>query len=67
MDRDELHDRLVKMASDRKTATETAAEGLALARWGMVPLDTDYTQTMIDLLTDQIAGHNNSWAIRCEM
>jgi len=57
VDRDELHARLVKLAAEQKTQTETRAEGLALARWGMIPLDTDYLQLMVDLLTDQIAGY----------
>jgi hypothetical protein len=57
VDRDELRARLVKLAAETKTQTETRAEGLALARWGMIPLDTDYLQLMVDLLTDQIAGY----------
>jgi hypothetical protein len=57
VDRAELHARLVKMASDAKTKDQTVAEGLALARWGMIPLDTDYLGLMIDLMTDQIAGY----------
>ena len=57
VDRAELHERLIKMASDHKTQTETASEGFALARWGMIPLETDYTKMMVDLLTDQIAGY----------
>ena len=57
VDRDELHARLAKMASDRKTAAETTAEGTALARWGMIPLGIDYTQEMVELLTEQIAGY----------
>jgi hypothetical protein len=57
VDRDELRKRLLAKAAEEKTADETAAEGLALARWGMIPLDTDYTQEMVDVLTDQIAGY----------
>jgi hypothetical protein len=57
VDRAELHARLVKMASDAKTKDQTLAEGLALARWGMIPLDTDYLGLMVDLMTDQIAGY----------
>ena len=57
VDRDELRARLVKLAADRKTASATAAEGLGLARWGMIPLATDYTHMLVDLLTDQIAGY----------
>jgi hypothetical protein len=57
VDREELRARLMKLAAEQKTQTETRLEGLALARWGMIPLDTDYLQLMIDLLTDQIAGY----------
>jgi hypothetical protein len=57
VDRDELHARLVKLASDGKTAEETRVEGLALARWGLIPASLDYTGLMVDLMTDQIAGY----------
>ena len=57
VDKDELRERLVKMASDGKTVAQTAAEGLALERWGMIPPGTDYGKLVIDLLTDQIAGY----------
>ena len=56
IDHVELHARLEKLAADPDTAAATAAEGLALARWGMIPLDADYAKQTIDLLTDQIAG-----------
>jgi hypothetical protein len=57
VDRAELHARLVKMAGEQKTKNETAAEGLALTRWGMIPPGTDYLGMMVDLMTDQIAGY----------
>ena len=57
IDKDELHARLVKMSNDQKSKTETAAEGLALARWGMIPPGTDYAQLMLDVLDEQIAGY----------
>lgn len=57
VDKDELRKRLLVMAAEDKTATETAAEGLALARWGMIPLSTDYKALLVDLLTEQIAGY----------
>lgn len=57
VDKDELHARLVKMASDGKSVAETAADGLALERWGMLPPGTDYGKLVLDLLTDQIAGY----------
>jgi len=57
VDKDELRRRLIKMAAEDKTKRETEAEGFALARWGMIPLATDYQTMVIDLLTDQIAGY----------
>jgi hypothetical protein len=67
LDRDELHARLLALAGDRKTKAQTAAAGLALARWGLIPPDTDYEQLVVDLLTDEIAGyydpHTHSLAI----
>jgi hypothetical protein len=57
VDKDELRRRLVTMASDAKTKAETAAEAIALARWGLIPLGTDYEALLIDLMTEQIAGY----------
>jgi hypothetical protein len=57
VDKTELHARLVKMAADQKTRDQTAAEGLALTRWGMLPPGTDYLALMVELMTDQIAGY----------
>lgn len=57
VDRDELRRRLLAMAAEDKTKAQTAAEGLALARWGMIPLSTDYEALVIELLTEQIAGY----------
>ena len=57
VDRDELRRRLLVMAGEDKAKAETAAEGLALARWGMIPLATDYEALLIELLTEQIAGY----------
>ncbi|MDB4960305.1 MAG: hypothetical protein JWP01_304 [Myxococcales bacterium] len=57
VDKDELRKRLLALASEEKTQRETAAEGLALARWGLIPLATDYTALLIDLLTEQVAGY----------
>ena len=57
IDKAELHDRLMKMAADGKTQAETAAEGLALARWGLIPSATDYEKLVIDVLNEQIAGY----------
>jgi hypothetical protein len=57
VDRDELRRRLLAMAAEDKTRAETISEGLALARWGMIPLATDYEALLVDLLTEQIAGY----------
>ena len=57
VDRAELRRRLLAMAGEDKTKAETAAERLALARWGLIPLATDYEAMLIDLLTEQIAGY----------
>lgn len=57
VDRAELRARLEKQAADHKTAAQTAAEGEALARWGLIPPGLDYTKLMVDVLTDQIAGY----------
>jgi hypothetical protein len=57
VDRDQLRARLLAMAAEDKTAAESAAEGFALARWGMIPADLDYEALLVDLLTEQIAGY----------
>ena len=57
VDKVELRARLLVMSAEEKTQRETAAEGLALARWGMIPLATDYAALLVDLLTEQVAGY----------
>src|SRR5438046_6667879 len=57
VDRAELRARLLKVAAEDKTAAESAAEGSALERWGMIPPGTDYSALLIELLADQIAGY----------
>ncbi|HWU91565.1 MAG TPA: hypothetical protein VN253_30065 [Kofleriaceae bacterium] len=57
VDREELRRRLLAIAAEAKTKAETAAEGLALARWGMIPFAADYEALLIELLTEQIAGY----------
>ena len=57
VDRDQLRARLLAMAAEDKTAAESAAEGFALERWGMIPPGLDYQAMLIDLLTEQIAGY----------
>src|SRR4029079_8233568 len=49
--------RLLKMAAEDKTAEDSAAEGFALERWGMIPPGTNYEGLLVDLLTDQVAGY----------
>ncbi len=53
----ELRRRLLARAAEPDTYRETAAEGLALERWGMIPPGTDYPALVIDLLAEQIAGY----------
>jgi hypothetical protein len=60
VDRAELRKRLLEEASEDKTATDTAARGIELQRWGLVPLGYDYTARLVDLLADQIAGYYDS-------
>ena len=55
--RDELRARLLKLAEEKKTQDELRAEGVALARWGLIPPGTDYVALMVDLLSEQIAGY----------
>jgi hypothetical protein len=57
VDKDELRTRLIKLSGEDKTKRETAAEGFALQRWGMIPLKTNYATLIIDVLTEQIAGY----------
>jgi len=57
VDKVALRARLLVMAAEEKTQRETAAEGLALARWGMIPLATDYAALLVELLTEQVAGY----------
>jgi hypothetical protein len=57
VDRSELHARLLRMAAEDKTAEDSAAEGFALERWGMIPPGTDYKALLVDVLTEQVAGY----------
>src|SRR5262245_23299081 len=57
VERAELRTRIQRLASDPKTQAEVRAEGLALARWGLVPIGLDYLQLEVDLLGEQIAGY----------
>jgi hypothetical protein len=60
VDRAELRKRLLEEANEDKTAADTAARGIELQRWGLVPLGYDYTARLVDLLADQIAGYYDS-------
>jgi hypothetical protein len=57
IDRDELRRRIIALADADKAKRQAIADGLALARWGMIPIATDYRALVIDLLTEQIAGY----------
>ncbi|HEY0190324.1 MAG TPA: hypothetical protein VGC42_04330 [Kofleriaceae bacterium] len=57
VDRDELRARLTKAAAEDKAATQTAAEGFGLERWGMIPPGIAYPALLIELMTEQIAGY----------
>lgn len=62
VDRVELRRRLEEQAHDDKTAAETTSEGIALKRWGLLGLDVEYEQLMLDVLSDQIAGYYDAKA-----
>ncbi|HVK89591.1 MAG TPA: hypothetical protein VM513_35960 [Kofleriaceae bacterium] len=57
VDRDELRRRLRAMAEEATTRAHTAAEGFALARWGLIPLVLDYEALVIDIFTEQLVGY----------
>jgi hypothetical protein len=54
---DELRTRLVDAASANGQGALTAAESIALQRWGVIPKGTDYGGLLVDVLTEQIAGY----------
>jgi hypothetical protein len=55
--RDELRRRLVSAAAAPAVRAEAAAERLALARWGLIPIALDYEAAVLEILTEQIAGY----------
>ncbi len=57
VDRAQLHDRLQKLAKEDRAKGQAAAEGLALQRWGLIPLGTDLEALVLGVLDDQIAGY----------
>jgi hypothetical protein len=60
VDRAELRRRLLALADDSTERAAIVAEGVALARWGLIPRDTSYLTLMIELLTDNVAGYYDS-------
>lgn len=54
LDREALRARLAKLADDPAVQAATRAEGIALARWGLIPRELDYRATLVALYTDQI-------------
>lgn len=56
MQKDDIRKRLIERIDDEYSADEIAAEELALKRLGLLPVDTDYKQLVLDVMTDQIAG-----------
>ena len=57
VDAAELKRRLVERTRRTRNAAQLAAEGRALARWGLVPRDADYAALVVDMLAEQIAGY----------
>lgn len=60
VDRAELRRRLIALADDPMERSEIVAEGVALARWGLIPRETKYLDLMVELLTDNVAGYYDS-------
>ncbi len=56
MQKEQIRKRLLKRIDEEYTPAELAAEELSLKRLGLLTPDTDYKKTVIELLTDQIAG-----------
>jgi hypothetical protein len=54
---DDLRKRLADSAAQDKNASQLAAEAMGLERWGVLPLGTDYSGLLVDVLTEQIAGY----------
>jgi hypothetical protein len=54
LDREALRERLAKLAADPDVQAEIRAEGIAFARWGLIPVDLDYPAALIALYRDQI-------------
>lgn len=55
--RDELRRRIRARAEDATTKTRLAADGFALARWGLIPLTLDYEALLVEILTEQTTGY----------
>jgi hypothetical protein len=59
MTRDQILAELEKRLSEEYTEDEIAAESDVLKRLGLLPRDADYKRTILELLTDQVAGFYN--------
>lgn len=57
VDREELRRRLRALADEATTRAQTAADGFALARWGLIPLPLDYDALVVDIFTEQLVGY----------
>jgi hypothetical protein len=52
----EITKRLIERLDEEYTAADIAAEEQAMKRFGLLPPDVDYRETVLALLTEQIAG-----------
>jgi len=55
-DRDELRELLVQELEEEQSRREMEREAAVLKKLGLVPRDLDYRSTLLDVLTEQIAG-----------
>lgn len=53
---DQLRARILERMDEDTTPRERAAEAAMAKRWGLVPMDVDLDELLVDLLTEQIAG-----------
>ncbi len=61
MGKAQIRARLLKRIDQEYSAKELAAESVAMKRFGLLPVNTNYKKLVIDLLTDQIAGFYDPW------
>ncbi len=62
LDRAELQRRVRRAVDDPKARQLTLADGVALARWGLVPPDTDYPRLAGDLVSEQLTASYDAGA-----